>query len=128
MSEKLIEVNNIYAQMSELSETSFRPHPWAMAFGYGRDGGISIWWDHAYESSQYLLAKLDLVDWFHEGFLVADKMVTLMPLPHEKNLILPGTMIVWKPIDGEAKISKLVENYIEKIQVERLHNGQTEER
>lgn len=116
MSEKLIEVDNIYAQMSELSETSFRPHPWVMAFTYGRDGGISIWWDHAYESSKYLLGKLDLVDWLHESFLVADKMVTLVPLPQEKNLTLPGTMIVWKPIDGEAKLSGLVENYIKGMQ------------
>jgi hypothetical protein len=43
-------------------------------------------------------------------------MVTLVPLPQEKNLTLPGTMIVWRPIDGEAKISKLVEDYIEGIQ------------
>ncbi len=81
MTEKLIEVNNIYAQMAELSDSSLRPHPWVMGFSYGRDGGISIWWDHAYESSQYLLGKLDLVDWFHEGFFIADRMVQLVPLP-----------------------------------------------
>jgi len=116
MTEKLIEVNNIYAQMAELSDSSLRPHPWVMGFSYGRDGGISIWWDHAYESSQYLLGKLDLVDWFHEGFFIADRMVQLVPLPEEKNLILPGIMIVWRPVDGEAKISKLVEDYIKGYQ------------
>ncbi len=116
MTEKLIEVDNIYAQMAELSDSSLRPHPWVMGFSYGRDGGISIWWDHAYESSQYLLGKLDLVDWFHEGFFIADRMVQLIPLPQEKNLILPGIMIVWRPVDGEAKISKLVEDYIKGYQ------------
>jgi hypothetical protein len=43
-------------------------------------------------------------------------MVQLVPLPEEKNLILPGIMIVWRPVDGEAKISKLVEDYIKGYQ------------
>jgi len=116
MTEKLIEVNTIYAQMSELSDHSFRPHPWVMGFAYGQDGAVSVWWDHVYESSKYVLSKLDLVDWMHESDFVADTMVNLIPLPEEKNLIMPGLMITWKPINGEAKISEMAKQYIEGLQ------------
>lgn len=112
MNEKLVEVDTIYAQMAEFSDRSFRPHPWVMGFAYEKDGAVSVWWDHAYESNKYSLAKMDLVDWMHENDFIADTMVNLIPLPEEKNLVLPGLMITWKPIDGEAKISKLAEQYI----------------
>ncbi len=116
MNEKLIEVDTIYAQMSEFSDRSFRPHPWVMGFSYSNEGAVSVWWDHAYESTKYQLAKFDLVDWMHENDFIADTMVNLVPLPEEKNLILPGVMIIWKPLDGEAKISELAEQYIKGLQ------------
>lgn len=116
MTEKLVEVDTIYAQMSELSDHSFRPHPWVMGFVYGQDGAVSVWWDHAYESSKYALAKLDLVDWMHESNFVADTMVNLIPLPEEKNLIMPGLMITWNPISGKAKISEMAKQYIKGLQ------------
>jgi hypothetical protein len=87
MNEKLIEVDTIYAQMSEFSDRSFRPHPWVMGFSYSNEGAVSVWWDHAYESTKYQLAKFDLVDWMHENDFIADTMVNLVPLPEEKNLI-----------------------------------------
>jgi hypothetical protein len=52
----------------------------------------------------------------HEKDFIADTMVNLVPLPEEKNLILPGVMIIWKPLDGEAKISELAEQYIKGLQ------------
>lgn len=112
MTEKLIEVDTIYAQMAEFSYRSFRPHPWVMGFAYDKDGAVSVWWDHAYESTKYSSAKLDMVDWMHENDFIADNMITLVPLPQEKNLTLPGVMITWKPVFGDAKISKLAEEYI----------------
>lgn len=115
MSDKLIEVDTIYAQMCEFSDRSYRPHPWVMGFSYEKDGAVSVWWDHMYESTEYAAAKLDMVDWMHENNFVADQMVNLIPLPDEKNLTLPGILISWNPISRGAKISKLAEEYIKEL-------------
>lgn len=114
MTKKLIEVDTIYAQMCEFSDKSFRPHPWAMGFLYGLQGGASIWWDHAYESERYSAAKVDLVDWMHENKLIAAQFLKLMPLPQEKNLTLPGVLILWRSEDNEmAGMYDLAADYLE---------------
>ena len=111
---KLVEVENLFAQMSEFSDKSFRPHPWTMGFLYNINGGATVWWDHAYESDKYSNAKVDLVDWMHENGLIADSFIRLIPLPEEKNLTLPGVLILWRP-EGQDKagIYDLAKDYIE---------------
>jgi hypothetical protein len=111
---KLLEVETIYAQMSEFSDKSFRPHPWVMGFLYNINGGVTVWWDHAHESEKFSNAKLDLVDWMHENGLIADSFIKLIPLPEEKNLTLPGVLILWRP-EGQDKagVYDLAKDYIE---------------
>lgn len=113
MGNKLQEVETIYAQMAEFSDKSFRPHPWTMAFLYNINGGVSVWWDHTYESEKYSQAKLDLVDWMHENNLIAESFIRLIPLPQETNLTLPGVLILWRPEDKPtAGIYQLAKDYI----------------
>ncbi len=113
MTKKLLEVDTIYAQMSEFSDKSFRPHPWVMGFQYGKEGGVTVWWDHSYESTKYSQSKVDLVDWMHENTFLADSFTALIPLPEEKNLTLPGTMILWRPEHGKARIYEMAKTCIE---------------
>lgn len=114
------ELDNVYAQMAEHCTKSVRPHKTAMGFVYDSidkipaAGGISLWWDMPYISTQAVMARSHVVDFMHDNYLLVDRLIKLTPIGEGK---LPGLMMTWRPIDGPANISDFVVDYVSRLQL-----------
>lgn len=102
MNLKKLTVDNIYAEMSEWSHQSGRPHPYVMGFIYSGStgipaGGITLWWDHEYKSEAYEEAVFEIVDWmnFHNLYARNDMMIRTVPLP-DVPFSQHGLLMVWE--------------------------------
>ena len=116
----LTDLDIVYAQMAEHCTRSMRPHKTAMGFVYESHhkipaaGGISLWWDHAYVSNKSEEARLSIVDFMHDNYLLVDRLIKLTPLNEDG---LSGLMMTWRPIDGPATITDYVVDYVSKLQL-----------
>lgn len=114
------ELDTVYAQMAEHCTKSTRPHKLVMGFVYDSDrgipaaGGITLWWDMPYISDSCEKARLDVVDFMHDNYLLMDRLIKLVPIGDGK---LPGLMMTWRPIDGPATISEYVVDYVSRLQL-----------
>ena len=125
----MIDVDNIYAQMSEFSIHQARPHKQVMGFVYGHEfgpltGGVTVWWEKPYVSNDQDFAEIDIVDWMHDHDLYLDSMVKLTPIDDKG---LPGLMMTWRPIDGPAVIADAVLDYLGRIKLHGSDDPRTED-
>jgi hypothetical protein len=117
---KTPELDTIYAQMAEHCTQSIRPHSTVMGFVYDSErripaaGGISLFYDMPYISTAADTARLDVVNFMHDNYLLVDRLIKLYPAGEGK---LPGLMMTWRPIDGPAKISEYVVDYVSNLQL-----------
>lgn len=121
-----IDIDSIYAQMSEFSHISIRPNRMVMAFIYTNEhtqiahGGISVWWETPYVSLEQEEAQFTVVDWMHDYDLYLDHMVKLTPIEDGGR---PGLMMSWRPIDGPAILSDYVLHYVEGLSRGTMDTG-----
>lgn len=104
-----LSADEIYAQLAEFSDESFRPHPYVMGFLYKEGkgtgaGGLTVWWHHEYDSIDFDDATYELVDWmnFHNCIIDPTSATTLFPL-EGNSLCLPGILTAWNLIGEQQR-------------------------